>query len=185
MSETERAVFKVRIDGSIDDVWRELTRSDRPQWAMFNSRLDTDGVAPGGQLRMRTPNGRYTAVAGRYIEVDAGRRLSHSFRFTNYDDPECKVTYDLREQSGAVELTLTVENIPVGTKSAKQLKQGGPFIVNNLKAIVETGRPTPGARILFVLFKLLEPFSPARSRSENWPLNGSEPSAAHAAATTD
>lgn len=170
MSETERAVFKVRIDGTIDDVWRELTRTDRPQWAMFNSRLDTEGVAPGCEMRMRTPNGKYTAVAGRYIEVDQGRRLAHSFRFTNYDDPECKVTYDLQERGGAVELTLTVENIPTGTKSAKQLEQGGPFIVNNLKAIVETGKPTLGARALFLLFKLLEPFNPASTRSENWPL---------------
>ena len=32
----------------------------------------------------------------------------------------------------------------VGTKSAKQMVQGGSMIVNTLKAVIETGRPKPG-----------------------------------------
>jgi uncharacterized protein YndB with AHSA1/START domain len=119
---------------------------------------------------MRTPNGKYTGVAGEYIEVVEPVRLSHTMRFTTSDDPACKVTFDLTEVEEGVELTLTVDDIPVGTKSEKNLRQGGEFIVNNLKAIVETGRPTFGARVLFVAFKLLEPFTPKRARTENWPL---------------
>ena len=48
--------------------------------------------------------------------------------------------------------------------------QGGTMIVNALKAIVETGRPGFGTRMLYVLFDLLEPLSPASTKSENWPL---------------
>jgi uncharacterized protein YndB with AHSA1/START domain len=168
--EAKRAIYRVRIRGTVDAVWRELTRRDRPQWAMFNSMLHTDGLAPGGQLRMRTPNGKYTGVSGEYIEVVEPVRLSHTMRFTTSDDPACKVTFDLTEVEDGVELTLTVDDIPVGTKSEKNLRQGGKFIVDNLKAIVETGRPTFGARVLFVVFKLLEPFTPKRARTENWPL---------------
>jgi len=171
--EAEKAVFRVLIRGSVDDVWRELTRTDRPQWAMFNSVLHTDGVAPGGELRMRSPDGRFTAVTGRYIEVEEKVRLSHTMRFTTYDDPEATITYRLEEVEEGVRLTLTVERMTPGSKSAKQMKQGGTFIVNNLKAIVETGRPTLGARLLFVLFKLLAPFNPASTRSEHWQLPAS------------
>lgn len=170
MSDTERAVFRIRIKGTVDDVWQELTRTDGLQRAMFNSRLHTDGIQPGGQLRMRSPSGKFTSVVGEYLEVHDKVRLSHTFRFTNYEDPECTVIYELQEVDGEVELTLTTENLPVGTKTAKQMKQGGAFIVNNLKAIVETGKPTFGARLLFVLFKLLEPLNPKRVLSTNWPI---------------
>jgi len=173
MSESERkAVYRVKIRGTVDDVWRELTRTDRPQYAMFNSVMHFNALAAGGQLRMRSPNGKYTGVAGRFVEVTRPVLLSHTLRFTNYDDPECTIVYDLKEIPEGVELTLTVEDLPTGTKSEKQLKQGGPFIVKNLKAVVETGRPTLGARLLFVLFKLLAPFNPESTRSENWPLPG-------------
>lgn len=170
MSEKEKAVYKVRIRSTVDEVWQELTRTQGLQRAMFNSRLETDGVAPGGQLRMRSPNGRYTAVSGEYIEVEKPVRLSHTFRFTAYDDPECEVVYTLREVEDGVELTLNCDGMEPGSKTAKQMKQGGPFIVENLKAILENGKPTLGARLLFVLFKLMAPFSPGRSRSENWPV---------------
>lgn len=169
MSDTERAVFKVLIKGSLDDVWSELTKTDEVQQAMFNSRLHTPGLEPGAPLRMRSPNGRYTAVVGNVIELVEKVRFSHSFRFTTHDDPPCTVIYELREVEGGVEFTLTVEDLPVETKTAKQMKQGGTFIVNTLKSVVETGRPPLTARLLFVLFKLLEPFNPKRARSENWP----------------
>ncbi len=167
---TRRAVFKISIKGTVDAVWRELTRTDRPQGAMFNNILHTDGVKPGGQLRMRSLNGKFTGVVGEYIEVVEPVRLAHTMRFTSFDDPACRITYELQETAEGVDLTLIVDDLPQGTKSEKQLRQGGPFIVKNLKAIVETGKPTMGARLLFVLFKVLEPFSPKRARSEHWPL---------------
>ncbi|MEM6702380.1 MAG: SRPBCC domain-containing protein [Acidobacteriota bacterium] len=165
-----KEVFKVTINATLDAVWQELVRTDGLQKAMFNSRMHTPGVEVGAPLRMRSPNGRYTAVAGEFLQVERPARLAHTFRFTTYDDPECTVTYDLREVDGGVELTLTVGNMPVGTKTAKQMSQGGTFIVNNVKAIVETGKPTFSARCLFLLFKLLEPFNPKRTLSTEWPL---------------
>ncbi|MEM8932262.1 MAG: SRPBCC domain-containing protein [Acidobacteriota bacterium] len=168
-----KAVFRIDIRGTIDDVWTELVRTDGPQRAMFNTVLHTDGVAPGGQLRMRSLNGRYTGVVGEYLTVERPMRLSHTMRFTNFDDPPATIVYHLEDLGGSVRVTMTVENIPVGTKSAKQLRQGGPFILKNLKAILETGKPTLGARILYVLFGLLEPLSPASSRSEHWPVDAS------------
>lgn len=173
MSDTERkAVYRITIRGTVDQVWRELTRTDRPQYAMFNSVMHFDRLAAGGQLRMRSPNGKYTGVAGTFIEVSQPVRLSHTLRFTNYDDPECTIVYDLKETPDGVEVTLTVEDLPTGTKSEKQLEQGGPFIVKNLKATVETGRPTLGARILFAFFKLLAPLNPKSTLSDNWRLPG-------------
>ena len=92
--------------------------------------------------------------------------------FTNFNDPEFTVTYDLESVDGGVQFTLTVDNLPLDTKSAKQMVQGGKMIVNTLRAVIETGRPALGIRLLYSLFKLMQPFSPKKCLSENWPVNG-------------
>ena len=169
MAETERAVFTIFIRGSIQAVWNEITRTDEPQKAMFNMRLETDGLKPGGKVRMRTGNGKYTGVVGEVLEFDPPHRYAHTFKFTSYDDPPCKVIYTLKEVEGGMEFSLIAEDIPSGTSTAKEMKRGGEMIVKTLKAIVETGRPPFGVRMLHVLFRLMEPFSPRKSRSTNWP----------------
>ena len=170
MSQKDTAVFRVHIKGSIEKVWNEITKTDEPQKAMFNSVMHTTRLEPGAPIRMRTVNGKHTSVVGEVIEIDPPHRFVHTMRFTNYDDPPCKITYELKEVAGGVEFTLTVDDIPLGTKSAKQLLSGGKFIVNTLKGVVENGKPGLGVRILYQLFKLLAPFSPAQTRSERWPL---------------
>ena len=167
-TDKSKAVFKVLIKGTIDQVWRELTKTDEVQASMFNSRLHTPGLAPGNPLCMRSPSGRFTNVVGNLIEVERPVHFAHTFRFTTTDDPPSTVVYDLREVEGGVEFTLTVLDLPVGTKTEKQMRSGGSFIVNTLKSVVETGKPPLGARLLFTMFKLMEPFGPAKAKSESW-----------------
>jgi uncharacterized protein YndB with AHSA1/START domain len=170
MGDPERTIFKVFIRGSIEAVWRELTKTHEPQGAFFNCQLHTTGLKPGAPMRMRSKNGKYTAVVGEVLEFDPPHRYSHTLRFTQFDDPPCKVTHELKEVEGGVEYVLIVENVPKGTRTEKELRRGGSMITNSLKAIVETGRPSFGIRLLYQLFPLFELFTPKRCRSENWPL---------------
>ena len=172
-SETQ-AMFRVVIRGSIDDVWHEITRTDAPIPAFFNSRMEVGRLAPGSRVAMRTPDGKYTGVVGTILECEPPRRFAHTFRFTNFDDPECRVIYDLVEVDDGVEFTLTITDLPVGTKTAKQMMQGGTMIVNTLKSVIETGRPSFGTRMLFGLFKLLAPMTPNKCRTEHWPVDDQE-----------
>ncbi|MEM7166805.1 MAG: SRPBCC domain-containing protein [Planctomycetota bacterium] len=165
------AMFRVLIQGTVEQVWNEITKTDEPIAAFFNSRMDVGQLKAGSKLAMRTPDGKYTGVVGKVLEVIPHKRFSHTFRFTNFDDPECVVIYDLEPRGDEVQFTLTIESLPTGTKSAKQMLQGGTMIVNTLKAVVETGKPTLGTRMLFVLFKLMGPFTPKRCLSQNWPVN--------------
>jgi uncharacterized protein YndB with AHSA1/START domain len=169
--EYEKAIFRVFIRGSIRDVWREITKAGEVQPCMFNMRLDTDGLRPGGQIRMRSANGKYTGVVGEVLEFTPPHRYVHTFRFTQFDDPPCTVIHELKKVEGGVEYTLTHEQVPVGTRTAKQMIQGGALICNTLKAVVERGRPSFGVRLLYRLFRLLEPLTPRKCRSENWPLD--------------
>ena len=165
-----RAVFEIVIQGSIEAVWNEITKTDEPQGAIFNMQMHTPGLAVGAPVQMRTKNGKYTGMVGEVLEFDPPRRFVHTMAFTNYDDPPSTVEYDLEEVGDQVRFRLTV-TMTKGTKSAKQMKQGGTMIVNTLKRIVETGKPSFGVRMLYTMFRVLEPFSPKACRSENWPLS--------------
>ena len=107
---------------------------------------------------------------GEILEINPPYFYSHTFKFTQHDDPYCKVSYALKEVEGGVEFTLIAEDIPADTKTAKEMTWGGKMIVNSLKSIVEKGNPSIGVRLLHVLFKLTEPMSPAKTKVENWPL---------------
>ena len=168
-SETQ-AMFRVVIQGSIDAVWHEITRTDAPIPAFFNSRMHVEKLEAGSRLAMRTPDGEYTGVVGEILEVVPLKRFSHTFRFTQLDDPPCKVIYELEDLPEGVQFTLTLEDLPDGTKTAKQMQRGGTMIVNTLQAVIETGRPSLGTRLLFILFRILQPLSPKRCSSNNWPV---------------
>ncbi len=169
-TKTTKSISKVLINGDINDVWRELTKTGESQKAMFNMVMHTSGLRPGAAIQMRTIDNKYVGVVGEVLEIEPPYRFSHTFRFTNYEDPGCKVTYTLKEVEGGTEFTLTSEEIPVGTATEKQMKSGGDMITNTLKHIIETGKPSLGIRLLHVVFRLTEPFSPAKTKVEHWPL---------------
>jgi len=167
-----KGVFRVLIRASIQDVWKEITRTDAPIACFFNNRmhLGAGGLQPGTKLAMRTGDGKWTGVVGEILQCTPPTRLSHTFKFTNMDDPPCVVTYELREVSGQTEFTLLITDVVEGSKTQKQMTQGATLITSTLKNVMETGKPSLGVRLLYHLFKLLGPFSPKRCRSEHWPV---------------
>jgi hypothetical protein len=172
VAEPKKAVFRIVIDGTMEAVFRELTKTGEPQGAIFNAvlTLDQPGLVRGRRMQMRTGSGRHAIVVGEVVEHEAPTRFAHTHRFTQYEDPFCTVVYDLRKVDGGVEVTLTVENIPAGTGTEKEMMKGGDFILRTLKAIVETGRPPLGTRLMYAMFGALEFVLPAKTKSGNWPL---------------
>lgn len=172
MAEPGKAVFRIVIDGTMEAVFRELTKTGEPQGAVFNSMLTLDqpGLVRGRKMQMRTVSGEHAIVVGEVVEHSPPSRFAHTHRFTQYEDPSCTVVYDLRKVEGGVEVTLTVEGIPAGTGTEKEMMKGGDFILKNLKAIVETGRPPFGTRLMYWMFGALEFVLPAKTKSGNWPI---------------
>ncbi len=167
------AVFRITIAADIHRVWRELTKTDEAQGAVFNAWLHTTGLVPGAPMQMRTGSGKHVIVVGEVVEWDPPRRFVHSHRFTQHDDPVCQVAYDLKRLPGSagVEVTLTVIGLRAGSASAKSMSSGGMMILNTLKAICETGRPRLGTRLMYLMFERMEFVLPKRTRAEHWPLN--------------
>lgn len=172
---TTTQVSQVTIAAPIQQVWDTLTQEGEVLPFFFGTVMHTTSLGPGAPIRMRTPNGKYTGVVGDVLEFEPPYKYSMTFKFTNFDDAVCKVTHELREIDGGTEFTLTSEAIPVGTKTEKNMKQGGEIITKTLKACVETGKPTVMARFIMLMGKLLAFTTPKQSLSENWPMDRKTP----------
>ena len=168
--QTDRLVNKIVIRGRIEDIWRELTKDNEPQAAVFNAWLHAQRLAPGAKLQMRTGDGKFVLVIGEVLEFNPPNRFAHTFRFTQFDDPPCTVIYELKPVAEGIEVSLIVENIPVGTRTAKEMTSGSTLILNTLKAVVETGRPALGTRVMYWLMGTMSFVLPKRCRAEAWPL---------------
>ena len=169
MSEKTTAVFKTIIHAPIEKVWEELTKVGVNLPFFFHSTCQTPGMQSGAPMRMVSRDGKHTGVIGEILEFDPPRRYAHSFRFTAYDDPTCKVIYELEPVEGGTEFTVIAEDIPVGTKTAKQMVAGLKYIANNLKSIVETGKPNFMGRFVGLMTRLFG--APARCLSSEWELD--------------
>jgi uncharacterized protein YndB with AHSA1/START domain len=167
----ENAVFRIFIKADIQRVWRELTKQGEAQGAVFNAWLHSTGaLGVGVPMQMRTSTGRHVIVDGTVEVFEPPHRFVHTHRFTQYDDPVCRVSYELKPVGGGVEVTLRVLGMPSGSPTARSMAGGGTRILAALKAICETGRPPLGTRLMYRVFDLMEFVLPSRTKSEHWPL---------------
>jgi uncharacterized protein YndB with AHSA1/START domain len=167
----EDAVFRIFIKADIHRVWRELTKQGEAQGAVFNAWLHSAGVLGAGvPMQMRTGTGMHVIVDGTVEVFEPPHRFVHTHRFTQFDDPVCRVSYELKPVGGGVEVTLRVLGMPSGTPTAKSMAGGGTRILATLKAICETGKPPVGTRLMYWMFDHMEFVLPARTKSEHWPL---------------
>lgn len=171
MPEKSKQVHRININAPIQEVWDALTKEGEVLPFFFNSVLHTTTLAPGAPMRMRSANGKYTGVVGEVLELEPPHRYVTTFKFTNFDDPPCKVTHELKEIEGGTEYTLISEEIPAGTKTEKQMVQGGAFITKTLKAYVETGKPPFSSSLILKMIGLFEFTTPSKCLTEHWPLD--------------
>lgn len=169
--ETTTQVTQITINAPIQKVWDTLTKQGEVLPFFFGTVMHTTQFKPGAPIRMRSPDGKYTGVVGDVLEIDEPNKYAMTFKFTNFDDAVCKVTHELKEVNGVTEYTLIAEGIPVGTKTAKNMAQGGKIITTTLKSCVERGKPTMMAKFIMIMGKLFAFTTPKVSLSENWPMD--------------
>ena len=172
---TDKQVYRVMINAPIETVWSILVRTDEVLPFFFGSVCETEkGMVPGGRMRMITPDRRNVAVVGEVLEFTPPTRYSHTLKFTQYDDPPCVITYELKQVGEQVEFSLIQDRIPVGTKSARYMAEGAPMIAGTLKNLAETGKPGAMARMIMIMGPVMGLFTPGKCRAENWPLTGAQ-----------
>ncbi|MEQ3650288.1 SRPBCC domain-containing protein [Hyphomonas sp.] len=170
-SYADRAIYQVFIEAPIRTVWDTLVKTDEALPFFFGALCDTeDGLKPGGKMRMITPDRKFASVVGEVLDFSPPHRYAHTMMFTQYDDGPVTVIYELTEVEGGTDFKLITENVPAGTKTEKSMVPGGKFITENLKALVETGKPKFSGRMVMMLGPLLGVMTPKQCRIENWPL---------------
>lgn len=168
---TTRQVTQITINAPIQKVWDTLTKQGERLPFFFGTVMHTTRFEPGAPIRMRSPDGKYTGVAGDVLEINEPFLYSMTFKFTNYDDDVCITTHELKEVDGGTQYSLIADEVPVGTKTEKQMKGGGKIITSTLKACVETGKPPFLAKFIMATSTCLQFMSPKSSLSSNWPMD--------------
>lgn len=165
-----RAIYRVTIEAPIRVVWDTLVKTDTVLPFFFGAVCDADGgLAKGKPMRMISADRKFAIVAGEVLDFSPPHRYAHTMKFTQYPDAPCTVIYELKEVEGGTEFTLITEGVPAGTKTEKSMVPGGVFITENLKALIETGKPKFAAQMIIAMGPLLNFTVPKVCRIENWP----------------
>ena len=166
----EKFTWKVTINAPIETVWNTLVKTDEVLPFIFGAVCETkDGLKPGQKMRMVSKDRRHAIVFGEVKEFNPPHRYSHTMSFTQNEGEEpAFTTYDLKEIPGGTEVTLTTLVDPA-TKTGKMVASGS-FITDNLKAVVETGKPNFMGAMIMAMNPLMGFMTPKVCRIEKWPL---------------
>jgi len=168
----ERTIWRVVINAPIETVWNTLVKTDAVLPFFFGAVCDAGeaGLTPGRAMRMVSRDRKNAIVVGEVLEFSPPHRYAHTIYFTQVEGEAPGLSiYELKEAPGGTEFTLIAEAQP-GAKVGKMI-QGGSFIVENLKRLVETGKPAFSGAMVLALSPLMGLATPAISRIERWPLD--------------
>ena len=141
-----KTVYVTYIATTPERVWEALTTGDLTKQFFFGRRVEIETRADG-VFRLWQPDGTLD-VEGKVVECDRPRRLSVTWRVMWIEEmrklPDCLVTYQIDDLGQVVRLTMTESHqIELDEKMLEGGRRGWPVILNNLKTLLETGRPMP------------------------------------------
>jgi uncharacterized protein YndB with AHSA1/START domain len=150
-------VYRVYIKATPEKIWEAITTPEFSEKYGYRGRTEYD-LRPGGSYKafatedMKAMGGPDVMVDGEVLEIDPPHRLVQTYRFLW--DPEIvaegftRVTWEIEKETGGLcKLTVThdVSNAPkhaamvVGIGPLEQGGGGWPWILSDLKSLLETG----------------------------------------------
>jgi uncharacterized protein YndB with AHSA1/START domain len=152
-------VYQVFIRATPEAIWDAITKPEWTQRYGYRGLADFD-LRPGGAYVTRATEELQAmgmpelVVDGEVIEADPPRRLVHSWRFLweeLKDEGPTRVTFEIDPgEAGVTKLTVTheLENAPLtAAQVAGEIEGAGggwPFVLSDLKTLLETGDALPG-----------------------------------------
>lgn len=135
--------YNIFINSSAQKIWDALTSPDftRQYWSGFAIHSDWQVGAPVSLIK---PDGSLNWT-GKILSYDIYITLSYTFNPSvdpNYPgEPVSKVTWKLEPSMGVILLTLIHEDLT--DKFEEHVRIGWPYIISNLKSVLETGTSLP------------------------------------------
>jgi uncharacterized protein YndB with AHSA1/START domain len=157
--------YRIDIAAPVERVWQEITRTGSRCRPMFGT-IQLLDLRPGGAVRHRSTNGRFTFVAGEVVEVVAPRRLVHTFVFPNLPDEPTLVTWELTPSGAGTQVTVTHARFAGKTKTWKAVDGGWPKILRLYKQVIETGDVGPGTKLQHGLMNAMSFVLPKSLRTD-------------------
>ena len=136
-------VFQIVIRATPEEVWQSITDPAFTKQYFHNTRIRSD-FASGSPVAFENPDGS-TAVDGEVLECEASHRLVISWK-VRYNPEAAKetpsrVAFEISAHGPFTRLTVTHDAFPTGSIVRDSVQEGWPFILSNLKTLLETGAP--------------------------------------------
>jgi uncharacterized protein YndB with AHSA1/START domain/DNA-binding transcriptional ArsR family regulator len=140
-------IYEVYIRTTPDRLWQAITSPEYTRRYFYGGRYETSW-RPGAAYTTSLEDGT-TPFEGTVVEADPPRRLVYTFRYVG--DPETRaeqpsrVTWEITPLAGELcKLSLVHDGFAAGELATYRKVGGGwPFILSNLKTLLETGAPLP------------------------------------------
>jgi uncharacterized protein YndB with AHSA1/START domain len=149
--------YSVYVKAAPKAIWDALTQSEWSERYGYRAPIEYE-LRPGGAYRasaseeMRKHGGPEVIIEGEVVEADPPRRLVQTwnplFGPPVTDEPTTRLTFELEPGDGGVtKLTLTheLEGAPTTaamvTGTMADTGGGWPFVLSDLKTLLETGAP--------------------------------------------
>jgi uncharacterized protein YndB with AHSA1/START domain len=82
-------------------------------------------------------------LTGKILEVEVGKKLSHTFQFAHRKDEPSRLTYEIEAMDAMCSLSLTHDQFGSETETYKDISTGWDAVLSNLKTLLETGDVLP------------------------------------------
>lgn len=144
MQQRPAHVYEVYIRTTPERLWEAIVSPEVTRRYFYGGRYESTWVT-GAPYRTVLEDGS-TPFQGVLLEVDPPRRLVYTFHYVGDDDtrPEhpSRVTWEIEPRGETCKLTLVHDQFAEG-EIVTYTKVGGgwPFILSNLKSVLETGQP--------------------------------------------
>jgi uncharacterized protein YndB with AHSA1/START domain len=135
-------VYVTYIRSTPEKVFEAITKPEiaRRYWGHEN----VSDWRPGSTWQhVRANEERTVQLVGKVVEVSPPTRLVITWANpAQADDPDStsRVTFDVAPYDEMVRLTVTHDELEVGSAMAKGIQQGWPIVLSSLKSLLETGQ---------------------------------------------
>lgn len=145
MVPTERHTVYIRCRGP--ELWAALTEGQLSRHYYFDSLVDST-FERGAAIRYLIEDHdapdqpKAVAVEGVILDVEPGRSLAYTFRFTDLDEPETTVRWTIgpHDAPGILRVDVEHEGITQG-EAWNRTQSAWPLLLSGLKTWLETGEP--------------------------------------------
>lgn len=166
MSALGDVVYSIDIGVPVQEAWDELTKLGKIQVPMMNTVLECD-LEPGAAMRYYNPSRKRILVVGTLMEIEPPHRMVHTYRFTDLDESETVVTWQLDAIPAGVRVTVTHSRFTDQNGTHGRVKGGWNWILQTLKSVLETGRAPLKVRVLYGLMGAMSFLQPKKTLTRN------------------